>query len=71
MLDPSVSPGQLHTLTLWARAGPGPALAHRVSRPRGTGSVGDSVGEGKNHFETTVFIHRDKRGAVQSSLLPF
>ena len=23
-----------------------PALAHRVSRPRGTGSVGDSVGEG-------------------------
>ena len=25
-----------------------PALAHRVSRPRGTGSVGDSVGEGLN-----------------------
>ena len=25
---------------------PRPALAHRVSRPRGTGSVGDSVGEG-------------------------
>ena len=26
-------------------ADPGPALGHRVSRPRGTGSVGDSVGE--------------------------
>ena len=30
----------IHTLTLRARAG------RRVSRPRGTGSVGDSVGEG-------------------------
>ena len=26
-----------------------PALAHRVSRPRGTGSVGDSVGEGMTY----------------------
>ena len=28
-----------------------PALAHRVSRPRGTGSVGDSVGEGAQETE--------------------
>ena len=26
--------------------------AHRVSRPRGTGSVGDSVGEGKQKGKT-------------------
>ena len=31
-------------LTLWARA-----LAHRVKRPRGAGSVGDRVGEGNAH----------------------
>ena len=35
----------IHTLTLWARAGPCGA-GHRVSWPWGTGSVGDSVGEG-------------------------
>ena len=41
-------------LTLWARPIPTACVCiyvcmcarHRVSRPRGTGSVGDSVGEG-------------------------
>jgi len=31
-----------------------PALAHRVSRPRGTGSVGDSVGEGSPPHNKTL-----------------
>ena len=47
----------LHTLT------PGPALAHRVSRPRGTGSVGDSVGEGQG-------ASRAGRGAVHTMPRP-
>ena len=37
-----------------------PALAHKVSRPRGTGSVGDSVGEGPRpctHLLTHTYMH--------------
>jgi len=37
-----------------------PALAHRVSRPRGTGSLGDSVGEGTHthtHTHTPCARH--------------
>jgi len=37
---------QLLTGALGTTCTRGPALAHRVSRARGTGSVGDSVGEG-------------------------
>ena len=44
----------IHTLTLRARAGTGSVGAgHRVSRPRGTGSVGDSVGEGGHTHKNT------------------
>ena len=39
---------------------PGAALAHRVSRPRGTGSVGDSVGEGGAATHTRFWRHKER-----------
>ena len=58
-------------LTL-ARAGPGPELAqgHRVSRPRGTGSVGDSVGSGRPHLLLSMLGSTRPRLASSLHLLP-
>ena len=51
-------------------------FGHRVSRPRGTGSVGDSVGEGTHthlhtHTHTHTYTHRKEFVALHAALLIF
>ena len=44
-----------------------PALAHRVSRPRGTGSVGDSVGEGERSRTHSLSVRKTWENCLYKS----